>query len=64
MLTKLFRKTIPQGSIQRAYFSSAARRANVEYAFETARVKLYLPQFGETWYFVSKDKTTFGEFKK
>jgi hypothetical protein len=29
----------------------------VEYAFETARVRLYLPQFGETWFFVDHDTT-------
>jgi hypothetical protein len=27
----------------------------VEYAFETARVRLYLPQYGETWFFVDHD---------
>jgi hypothetical protein len=26
--------------------------AKVEYAFETARVRLYLPNWGETWFFV------------
>jgi hypothetical protein len=28
----------------------------VEYAFETVRVRIYLPQWGETWFFI--DKTT------
>jgi hypothetical protein len=29
----------------------------VEYAFETARVRLYLPRYGETWFFVDHDTT-------
>ena len=38
-------------------------RVKVEYAFETARVRLYLPQLGETWFFVDR-KTTLGQFKE
>lgn len=29
----------------------------IEYAFETARVRLYLPTGGETWFFVDKKQT-------
>jgi hypothetical protein len=31
-------------------------QVKVEYAFETVRVRIYLPQWGETWFFI--DKTT------
>ena len=36
--------------------------AKVEYAFETARVRLYLPNWGETWFFVD-GQTTISNFK-
>ena len=42
---------------------SVGGQVKVEYAFETARVKLYLPQYGETWFFVDKN-TTIEEFRK
>jgi len=35
----------------------------VEYAFETARVRLYLPQWGETWFYLDRH-TTIAQFKK
>jgi hypothetical protein len=34
----------------------------VEYAFESARARLYLPSIGETWFFVDQ-KTSMKEFK-
>jgi hypothetical protein len=35
----------------------------VEYAFETARVKLYLPVRGETWFYIDS-KQTLKDFKE
>lgn len=35
----------------------------VEYAFETARIRLYLPSKGETWFFVD-DSLTLKDFKE
>jgi hypothetical protein len=29
----------------------------IEYAFETARLRIYLPSGGETWFFVDKNQT-------
>lgn len=35
----------------------------VEYAFETARVRVFLPEMGETWFFVDQ-RTTLKDFKQ
>jgi hypothetical protein len=32
-------------------------QVKVEYAFETVRVRIYLPQWGETWFFIDKSTT-------
>lgn len=40
---------------------SISGSVRVEYAFETARVRLYLPSNGETWFFIDQ-KTTMEEF--
>ena len=32
-------------------------QVKVEYAFETVRVRIYLPQWGETWFFIDKNTT-------
>lgn len=36
-------------------------QVKIEYAFETVRVRIYLPQWGETWFFIDKS-TTVEEF--
>ena len=36
-------------------------QVKVEYAFETVRVRIYLPQWGETWFFIDRN-TTVEEF--
>ena len=35
-------------------------QVKVEYAFETARIRLYLPLKGETWFFVDNNVTLKG----
>ena len=35
----------------------------VEYAFESARARLYLPSIGETWFFVDQ-RTSMKDFKE
>lgn len=39
-----------------------ADQVKVEYAFETARLRLYLPQQGDTWFFTDR-ATTLGDLK-
>ena len=35
----------------------------MEYAFETARMRIFLPSQGDTWFFID-DKMTMKEFKE
>jgi hypothetical protein len=42
------------------YLTSNKGHVKVEYAFETARVRLYLPSKGETWFFIDSQTTVQG----
>jgi hypothetical protein len=45
-----------------SHVTPIAGKIKVEYAFETARVRLYLPSIGETWLFVDP-QMSLKEFK-
>ena len=54
-----------QKALARRCFSTGAVSSSVkvEFAFENARIRLHLPQWGETWFFVDR-ATTLGQFKE